>query len=327
MSRSSAASGIVLYAKQPGMTSFASLFAVKRALCTGKVGHTGTLDSFACGLLVVCAGSLTRFAGKITAFDKTYEAIISFGTQTDTLDPGGAVIKNAPLPSLRALQDALKEHTGRIMQAPPAFSAVHVGGRRASGLARSGRMPDIPARPVEVYSAELLDHALADGGVRYAHVRFSVSKGTYIRCLARDIASSCGSAAHLAGLFRTRVGGFCVEDAAGFSRLRPFSIASALGCPPVAERSAPSDDDFLSEIRGRTRAMSPALAQECGLVPLSLTECGAGRWYTGKPIRRGMFVQEAQADGSYAVFESDGRFAGVCTMCKGRLSYDFVVPR
>ena len=100
-------SGIILYDKKPGATSFCALGKIKKTLGTKKVGHTGTLDSFAQGLLVVCVGSLTRLAGLITAFDKEYVAQIIFGQETDTLDPTGQVVKTAPLPTLDALKEAL----------------------------------------------------------------------------------------------------------------------------------------------------------------------------------------------------------------------------
>ena len=109
----SSPSGIILYDKKPGVTSFSALGKIKKVLDTKKVGHTGTLDLFAQGLLVVCVGSLTRLAGLITAFDKEYEAKIIFGEQTDTLDPTGQVVKTAPLPTLAALKESLKKFTGK----------------------------------------------------------------------------------------------------------------------------------------------------------------------------------------------------------------------
>lgn len=220
---------IVPLAKRPGLTSFSSLRAVKRALGTNRVGHTGTLDSFASGLLVVCAGPLTRVAARITEFDKTYDAVLSFGAETDTLEYTGKIIRTAPLPSARALIAAVGKFTGRLMQRPPAFSAVHVDGRRASDLARGGSQVELPERAVTVYDAKITEiQTAAGGGVEAARVAFRVSKGTYIRSLARDIGRECGSAAHLAALRRTAVGVFRLEDAAGFCLLGEFSLAGAL---------------------------------------------------------------------------------------------------
>ena len=238
---------IVLFAKKTGRTSFSSLYTIKKALKTNKVGHTGTLDSFASGLLVVCAGSLTRLAGRITAFDKTYQAVIKFGEETDTLEHTGKVIRTAELPELSDLEKAFEKWSGKIMQVPPAFSALHLNGKRASDLARSGASVEIAPRPVEVYSYKIIDVLFEDGSslvddttktcgesrgankkVLACLAEFTVSKGTYIRSLARDIANSCGSAGHLAGLLRTKVGKFCLKDAAGFSSLQEFTIKSAL---------------------------------------------------------------------------------------------------
>ena len=208
--------GIVLYAKQPGITSFSSLWAIKHALNTTKIGHTGTLDNFADGLLVVCAGRLTRLAGTITAFDKEYESVIAFGDETDTLDPSGTVVKTAPLPVIGELEKSIEKFTGTIMQSPPAFSALHINGKRASDLARAGKAAELPARPVTVFKTEIKDVVFDDEQlktVKYAHVAFSVSKGTYIRSLANDIGERLGVGAHLAGLRRTKIGSISLETA------------------------------------------------------------------------------------------------------------------
>lgn len=228
---------IVLLAKKPGLTSFSSLFTVKHAFKTSKVGHTGTLDSFAAGLLVVCVGSLTRLAGRITEFGKTYRAVIKFGEETDTLECTGNVVRTALLPTEAQLAAAVKKYTGKIMQQPPTFSAIHIDGKRSSDLARSGKSAEIPFRQVEVFSSEIQEIMFAGTSdsdsendkkrVLACCIEFSVSKGTYIRSLARDIAIECGSAGHLVGLLRTKVGNFCLEDAAGFSDLEEFNIENA----------------------------------------------------------------------------------------------------
>ena len=151
---------IVLLAKKTGLTSFTSLNCVKKAFKTTKVGHTGTLDSFAQGLLVVCCGRLTRLAGNITEFDKSYKAIIKFGQETDTLECTGQIIKNAPLPTLQSLENALKKFNGNIMQTPPAFSAIHVDGKRASDLAREGKTAQLKPRPVTIFDAKIIETKL-----------------------------------------------------------------------------------------------------------------------------------------------------------------------
>jgi len=221
--------GIVLLAKQVNQTSFYSLNSVKKALATSKVGHTGTLDSFAQGLLVVCVGKMTRLAGNITEFDKSYEAVIQFGQETDTLEYTGEVIKEAPLPDLEKLKITIENHIGEQWQTPPSFSAIHVNGKRASDLARSGKETEIPKRKIKVFKAELEDYKLASNGrVLACKIFFSVSKGTYIRSLARDIALECESSGHLIGLYRTKVGNFEIQAAAGYQFLNDFTIDSCL---------------------------------------------------------------------------------------------------
>ncbi len=303
-------SGIILYDKKPGITSFSALGKIKKVLGTKKVGHTGTLDLFAQGLLVVCVGSLTRLAGLITAFDKEYEAQIIFGEQTDTLDPTGQVVKTAPLPTLGALKDSLKKFTGKIMQRPPEFSAIKIGGMRASDLTRAGKEAVIPERPIEVYEAQLLDAELEAAAsndlglandcalVRSARVRFSVSKGTYIRCLARDIASDLNSAGRLQTLKRTRVGNFSLSDAASEESLTAASL----------------------------KPMTHDIAALCGMKSAVLKAGAENDFYNGRPLRAGLFDAPLE-EGTSAVFVQDGAFAGAVTMAGGRAKYEYVVPK
>jgi tRNA pseudouridine55 synthase len=200
-------SGIILLNKSPGITSFDALRDIKRALGTGKVGHTGTLDKFACGLLVVLAGKALRLSKWFTGCEKEYEGRICFGEETETLDPEGAVTERAPVPSRQRVEEVLKTFTGEIMQAPPAYSAIHVNGKRASELARSGEAPQMKERKVTIYKIELLSWQPP-----FADIFVHCSSGTYIRSLARDIALAADSRAHLAALKRTKVGGFSLVD-------------------------------------------------------------------------------------------------------------------
>lgn len=259
---------VIPFVKKSGVTSFRSLGIVKRVLATRHVGHTGTLDSFASGLLILCTGRLTKLVPYITAFDKTYIATIRFGTLTDTLDPTGKVTSTAPLPTLKAFESAVKYFTGQFSQTPPLYSAIHVGGVRASDAVRAGKVVQIPERKVTVFEAQIMTVSIlssedegAIGGteqeyeaakvstvlkesdrVLSARVRFKVSKGTYIRSLARDIAIKAGSVAHLGALERTAVGNFLLKDAAdlgGISdpvelRLALLSKALAPGDPRLA---------------------------------------------------------------------------------------------
>lgn len=325
-------SGIILYDKKPGVTSFSALGKIKKTLGTKKVGHTGTLDLFAQGLLVVCVGSLTRLAGLITAFDKEYEARIIFGEQTDTLDPTGQVVKTAPLPSLAALKKSLKNFTGKLMQRPPEFSAIKIGGKRASDLTRSGKEAALPERPIEVYEAQLLDaelDAAFEGGdaneaaasyncgltsdrgasndcglaneralVKSARVRFLVSKGTYIRSLARDIGLDCASAGRLETLKRTRVGSFNLSDACDEESLTAASL----------------------------RQMDAETARLCGLNAAYLRAGQEENFWNGRPLRFSFF-EEPLKEGASAVFSSGKAFMGAVKKEGVRAFYEYVVPK
>jgi len=200
--------GIVLLDKPTGQTSFQSLGELKRRLGTRRVGHAGTLDKFAEGLLVVLAGRMTRLCAFATSLDKEYIAEITWGMGTDTLDPEGAETERGRVPSREEIEAALPAFRGSISQVPPIFSAVHVGGRRAYEAARKGEQPVLEARMVRIDKLEIVDSTLSA-----STFRVSCSKGTYIRSLARDIARSIGTCAHVSGLRRIRIGGFRVEDA------------------------------------------------------------------------------------------------------------------
>ena len=230
-------SGLILLNKQPGMTSFDSLRDIKRMLGTGKAGHTGTLDKFAEGLLLVLTGRALKLSRWFTCCDKQYEGTICFGTETDTLDPEGSLVATAPLPARDAVESVLHRFCGEIEQAPPVYSAVHVDGERAYMLARRGNVPEMKKRRVSVYRLELLSWEPP-----HARIFVQCSSGTYIRSLARDIALAAGSRAHLSALVRTRVAGFSLEDAVKSEELeisnkrlflRPIdkTVFDALGIP------------------------------------------------------------------------------------------------
>jgi tRNA pseudouridine55 synthase len=201
-------SGLILLDKKAGVTSFQALGEIKRALGTGKVGHTGTLDKFASGLLVVLVGGSLKLAPWFSHCDKQYRGRIHFGIETDTLDPEGSVTGEAPLPAREKVEQALSQFTGAIMQEPPAYSAIHINGKRASSLARSGQAPQMKKRPVNIFRLELCSWEPPFAGI-FVHC----SSGTYIRCLARDIALAAGSRAHLCSLVRTHVAGFTLDMA------------------------------------------------------------------------------------------------------------------
>lgn len=316
-------SGIVLLAKQSGKTSFQSLSTIKRALGTTKVGHTGTLDSFADGLLVVLTGRLTRLVPHITNFDKDYLALIEFGKETDTLELTGQVIKEGPLPTEEQVRGVLPSFIGQIDQVPPAFSAIHIDGKRASDLARAGKASEIPARKITIYSLTLLDFY-----DKYALVEVRCSKGTYIRSLARDIAAACGSCAHLKALRRVSVGPFSLKDAAGSSCLKDFTISSLCAEEEKAPLSRDEEDELGNQIVSKIQPMTKAVAEFCGFIPVDLKSSSADSYFNGRPLQFSDFIWKTELPESIdlAVF-SDGNFAGITEKRGRRLSYGFVVPQ
>ncbi len=198
---------ILLINKKPGITSFSSLNDIKRTI-EAKVGHAGTLDKFAQGLLIVLTGSMTRLNVLFSSMDKTYRAQIAFGSETDTLDPEGQVIAVADVPGYERIQKSIPSFIGSLEQQPPQYSALHINGKRASDLARRGHEVQMSKRPITVYSFEPVSY---EQGILVADIH--VSKGTYIRSLARDLGLAAGSRAHLVGLTRTAIGPFHLSEA------------------------------------------------------------------------------------------------------------------
>ena len=203
--------GIILIDKPAGITSSEVVRRIKAVVKPARVGHLGTLDPFATGLLPIMIGEGTRLAPFLEGGAKQYQGVIRLGAETDTLDRDGAVVRSAAIPALdRARLDELAARfTGTIEQVPPIFSALKRGGVRLYDLARrGGEVAPPPPRRVEIRMLTLE----ADGA---AALRFAVecSTGTYIRSLARDIGVALGSAAHLAELRRIRSGSFAIEDA------------------------------------------------------------------------------------------------------------------
>ena len=200
--------GCLLFYKKPGTSSFDSLRPIKKALQTPKVCHTGTLDSFAEGLLVVLTGRAVKLSSYFTGCDKQYRALLRFGEETDTLDPLGTTVATAPVPGQAAIEAALPAFTGTIQQAPPSYSAIHINGKRAHELARAGVEVEMKKRPVTIHKL-----VLTAWNPPHAELDVHCSSGTYIRSLARDIALVVGSRAHLRSLVRVKVGNFHINDA------------------------------------------------------------------------------------------------------------------
>jgi tRNA pseudouridine55 synthase len=219
-----AVDGLLILDKPKGPTSHDLVDRVRRALGTRRVGHTGTLDPFATGLLGVCVGRATRLARFLDG-DKEYEAVARFGFATDTDDATGVPLgpPREVVPEIAALAAALAALTGDVLQRPPAFSAKHVDGRRMHELARAGKAPELPPVPVRIDVLELL----AQDGCR-ARLRVRCSPGTYVRAIARDLGAALGCGAHLEELRRTRSGPLDLSGALAADQLDAASASAAL---------------------------------------------------------------------------------------------------
>ena len=198
---------LMLIGKEEGITSFSSLSKIKKEYRPEKVGHAGTLDKFASGLMLVMIGSATKLNPLFSSFSKKYIATIEFGSETSTLDPEGDVVAISKLPEESDLINSISLFEGKQKQVPPKYSALHINGKRAYEEARKGNEIEMPERDIEVYSIDLVSF---DGSK--AEISCHVSKGTYIRSLARDIAIKAGSRGHLVKLERTAIGPWSLSD-------------------------------------------------------------------------------------------------------------------
>ncbi len=215
--------GVVLCIDKPaGWTSFDVVAKVRALTGVRKVGHAGTLDPFATGLLLVATGRATKKIASLTGLVKEYEGVVEFGRETDTLDPTGKVVRTCPVPELsrEALQEIANRFVGEIEQRVPAYSAVKVGGKRLYKLARKGKTVEAPVRrvTVEQFDVRSWRPPLAEIFVR-CHA------GTYVRALARDVGIAAGSCAYLRELRRVRIGPYKVEDAIPVERLADVLLA------------------------------------------------------------------------------------------------------
>ena len=210
--------GILLIDKPSGSTSASATRTVGRRFKLDPVGHTGTLDPAATGLLVVCTGYATRLVPWLQEGEKVYMAVVRFGAETSTCDAEGEVTRTAEAPGEMAakLREILPDFTGIITQVPPVYSAIRVDGRRAHSLARDGVIDEdsIPPREVTIHALDLQG---VEGVDAWLHV--TCSPGTYIRTLAVDLGAALGSAAHLLELRRLQTGGFDVADAVSLDDL------------------------------------------------------------------------------------------------------------
>lgn len=204
---------IIFVDKPAGMTSFGAVARVRRILSQReghkvKVGHTGTLDPFATGLLILLAGKATKKAPELTKKDKAYEATIRLGEVSTTGDPEGEITKTgAKMPTSEEIAEVLKRFIGKIEQKPPIFSAIKINGQRAYKLARKGQEVEMPSRTVEIYDIEQISYSEP-----VLQIRTHVSSGTYIRTLAEDIGKALGCGAYCSALRRTQIADYKLDE-------------------------------------------------------------------------------------------------------------------
>lgn len=234
--------GILLIDKGEGETSAGIVRKVKRVLNIAKVGHAGTLDPFATGLLIVLLGQGTKLSSYLMDGEKRYQATIRLGIETDTLDPTGRVIRTRPVPeiSLKTIEREIGAFVGEIEQTPPAFSALKYNGQRAYRWARKGLAVDLKKRKVKIHRIEITALDLPDIGVDVV-----CSRGTYVRSLAADFGQRLGTGGHLKALRRLK---------SGF-----FSVKNALNPETLVQGSAPET------LRDRIISLAEALPGMCTL--------------------------------------------------------------
>ena len=257
--------GFLLVDKPAGISSHDVVAKVRRARSGIRAGHTGTLDPFATGLLLVALGRATRLIRFVPSEPKVYQATISFGTSTDTDDATGNVVERGSVPEDAVVLDAIGRLTGELQQLPPAYSARHVGGRRAYEVARSGIQPDLAPSPVTVHGWTI--ESLGNGRLA---ATITCGAGTYIRSLARDLGTLCGTAAHLAALRRTRIGPFDVRDAVPPDESGDQPVIPAADALVGLTRQVVAGDDLVRLSHGRA-----ITANEAGTTAALIDEAGA----------------------------------------------------
>ena len=232
--------GVLIVAKPAGPTSHDVVALVRRLAATRRIGHGGTLDPFASGVLPLFLGGATRLVEYHLSDDKAYRATVCFGATSTTDDLDGELTPvAAPAPTREAVSAALAGSVGSQLQQPPVYSAVQVGGRRAYALARAGEAVDLPSRTVDIKALDLLEWDGSDGDRPIAIVDVRCSAGTYVRALARDLGAKLGCGAYLGCLVRSASGPFTLDGSRSLDAIR--DAAAAKGPDGIRELLLPSD--------------------------------------------------------------------------------------
>ena len=210
--------GILVINKSKGMTSHDVVYHLRNKLKIKKIGHTGTLDPMAEGVLPMCINKATKVASYVSNDSKEYVAGLEFGYETDTQDSTGKILNRTQnIPKIEEIKEVLKEFQGKILQTPPMFSAIKINGQKLYNLARKGQVIERPKRQVEIYNLELIDE-------KNLKLKVSCSSGTYIRTLIHDIGIRLDSFCVMKSLVRTKVGIFTIDDSITLDELKNLSI-------------------------------------------------------------------------------------------------------
>jgi tRNA pseudouridine55 synthase len=257
--------GWIALDKPKGMSSAEAVAAVRRILGAAKAGHGGTLDPLATGVLPIALGEATKTVSWVVDGQKLYHFTLAWGEERDTDDIAGQVVATSTVrPTREEIGAVLPRFTGRLMQRPPAFSALKVAGERAYALARAGETPKLAPRPVEIAELRLLDMPDRD------HAEFAalVGRGTYIRALGRDLGRALGTYAHVSALCRRAVGRFRLEQAISLDKL------AALGHSAAAPEYLLPVETALDDIPALAVTEAEAHALRCGrtVTPLQASE-------------------------------------------------------
>lgn len=260
--------GILVIDKPAGLTSHQVVGRVRRVFGTRKVGHAGTLDPMATGVLIVGIGRATRLLGHLSLHDKAYSATIRLGAATTTDDAEGEVVSSADASGLDLgrIEGGLVPLRGDILQRPSSVSAIKINGRRAHAMVRAGESVEIPARPVTVSRLDVVAHRV-EGPFTDLDVEVECSSGTYVRALARDLGESLGVGGHLTALRRTRIGGYRLEDAVELEELTDSTPLMTMA--RAAELSFPVvvvDDREAENVRHGRRLGVPVPAEPTGVI-------------------------------------------------------------
>lgn len=286
--------GVINIYKEQGFTSHDVVAKLRGILKQKKIGHTGTLDPDAEGVLPVCLGSGTKLCGMLTDRDKTYEAVLLLGQSTDTQDISGTVLERVEVSvTEETAGEAILSFVGAYEQIPPMYSALKVGGRKLCDLARAGQEVERKARPVVIYGIEILE-------VCMPRIRMSVScsKGTYIRTLCHDIGEKLGCHGCMEKLLRTKAGQFLLEDSLRLSEVERLRDEGRL-----EEAILPVDEVFTAHPKAVLKKESSRLG------------------YNGNPFRKTDLTVQDVKEGEIRVYDHAGAFIGIYAWHPGQRLY------